>query len=86
LPDSAAGLITQYDVAREQAEKYTEQKREAENRLKEMLGTHEVGIIGEHSVRWKTISKEGFDSKLLKSEQPDTYKGTLAKQHNAALL
>jgi len=73
LPDSAVALIEQFDTAKEQAEKYTELKREAENRLKQMLGDNEVGIIGENSIRWQTISKEGFDSKLLKDEQPSLY-------------
>ena len=74
LPDSAAELLRQYDKACEQLELITEQKQEAENRLKEMLGENEVGTAGSHIITWKTISQERLDSKTLKVEHPTLYK------------
>jgi len=37
------------------------------------FGNHEVGTVGGSSVRWQTISQERFDSKALKTEQPNLY-------------
>jgi predicted phage-related endonuclease len=74
LPETAAELIRKYDAACEQVEKYTEQKQEAENLLKELLGENEAGNVGERSVTWKTVTQERLDSKTLKAEHPVLYK------------
>jgi len=74
LPDTAAALIHQYDAACEQLEYLTVQKQEAENLLKEMLGNHEVGIIADRVITWKSVSQERLDSKTLKAEHPTLYK------------
>jgi len=79
LPEDAAALIRQYDVACEQLETVTEQKQEAENRLKEMLGENEMGTVGERIVTWKTVSQERLDSKTLKAEHPMLYKKYVSK-------
>ena len=74
LPDKAAALISQYDSACEQLEFFTEQKQQAENLLKEMLGENEKGRTDSHIITWKTISQERLDSKTLKAEHPILYK------------
>ena len=74
LPDTATELIEQYDAACEQLEAITEQKQEAENLLKQMLGENEVGTAGDRIITWKSISQERLDSKTLKSEHPVLYK------------
>lgn len=74
LPDSAADLLAQYDEACEQLETITEQKQQAENLLKEMLGDNEVGTAGERVITWKSVSQERLDSKTLKAEHPILYK------------
>ena len=73
LPDTAADLIQQYDAACEQLEAITEQKREAENKLKELLGENEVGTAGDRIIVWKSVSQERLDSKTLKAEHPTLY-------------
>ena len=73
LPDTAADLIQQYDTACEQLEVITEQKQEAENRLKELLGENEVGTAGDRIIVWKSVSQERLDSKTLKAEHPALY-------------
>lgn len=70
----AAELIEQYDAACEQLEAITEQKQEAENLLKQMLGENEVGTAGDRIITWKSISQERLDSKTLKAEHPVLYK------------
>ena len=73
LPDTAADLIQQYDAACEQLEAITEQKQEAENKLKELLGENEVGRAGDRIIVWKSVSQERLDSKTLKAEHPALY-------------
>jgi predicted phage-related endonuclease len=74
LPDKAAALIQQYDEACEKLEQYTEQKLEAENLLKQMIGEHEAGTVGDRVITWKSISQERIDATTLKSEHPKIYK------------
>ncbi len=73
LPDTAADLIQQYDAACEQLGVITEQKQEAENKLKELLGENEVGTAGDRIIVWKSVSQERLDSKTLKAEHPTLY-------------
>ena len=74
LPDTAAELITQYEAVSEQLDILTEQKRQAENQLKEMLGSNEVGTVGSSTIAWKPISQERIDTKKLKTDYPELYK------------
>jgi predicted phage-related endonuclease len=74
LPGDAVSLIRRYDDACEQIDRHTEQKTEAENLLKQMLGIHETGIAGDRLVSWKSISQERLDSKTLKAERPSLFK------------
>ena len=73
LPEGAMELIERYDQACEQLDIITQQKREAENRLKEMIGEHEIGTVGNRIVTWKSIAQERLDSKTLKAEHPVLY-------------
>lgn len=74
LPDTAIELLSQYDAACEQLEAAKEQKQEAENLLKEMLGANEVGVSGTKIVTWKSMLQERLDSKTFKAEHPTLYK------------
>ena len=74
LPATAAELLQQYDAACQQMEVLVEQKQKAENLLKEMLGSNEVGAVGDRIITWKSISQERLDSKTLKVEHPALYK------------
>ena len=76
LPDTAANLLAQYDEACEQLETITEQKQQAENLLKQMMGDNEVGTAGDRIITWKSVSQERLDSKTLKAEHP-----TLCKKY-----
>ena len=74
MPITAAKLIEQYESVSEQLNELTEQKRYAENRLKEMLGDNERGTVGNSVVMWKSVSQERLDTKTLKAENPALYK------------
>ena len=79
LPPDAVALIQQYATANEQLEKINEQKQEAENLLKQMLGDHEAGTISNHLITWKSVAQERLDSKTLKTEHPTLYRKYAAK-------
>ena len=70
LPDTAADLLAQYDEACEELEIVTEKKQQAENLLKEMMGSNEVGTAGGRIVTWKNVFQERLDGKTLKAEHP----------------
>lgn len=73
LPDTAAELLAQYDLACERLETLTEVKQEAENLLKQMMGSNEIGTVGDRVITWKSVSQERLDSKTLKAEHPTLY-------------
>lgn len=70
LPDTATELLAQYDAACEQLNIAAEKKQYAENLLKEMLGSNEIGTAGDRVITWKSIVQERLDSKTLKAEHP----------------
>ena len=74
LPPAAADLLNRYDAACEQIDAATDQKKESENKLKEMLGENETGTSGDRIITWKTIAQERLDSRTLKAEHPALYK------------
>ncbi len=73
LPLEAKDLIGQYQEAKEFEKKWSLAKDEAGNKLKAMLEEHEVGIIGDMEVRWKTVKTSKFDSKAFKQDHQDLY-------------
>jgi len=73
LPDTAVELINQYEAADAEIEKHTEQKEEAANLLKQMLGDNEAGVAGDRLITWKSMTQERLDSKTLKAEHPRLY-------------
>jgi len=73
LPDTALALIEQHDDSCAKIAQFTEQKQEAENLLKQMIGECELGGVGDRIVTWKTVSQERLDSKALKADHPIFY-------------
>lgn len=73
LPAAADDLLKRYDEACKQLESATEQKQEAENKLKQMLGDNEAGTAGNRIITWKSITQERLDCKTLKAEHPILY-------------
>lgn len=74
LPFEAEKLLKDYNDACQKLSAVTEEKQLAENKLKQLLGEHEVGTFGENIVSWKSVSSERLDTKTLKSEHPALYK------------
>jgi putative phage-type endonuclease len=79
LPLDASDLITQYELGKEKEKEASEMKDEAANKLKDLLGDNESGIINDKTVTWKSVSTERFDTKTFQLENLDTYKTYLSK-------
>ena len=79
LPDTAVQLLQQYELACEQLTLAAEKKQHAENLLKEMMGTNEIGTAGNWTITWKSVVQERLDSKTLKAEHPALYKNYTLK-------
>lgn len=73
LPSTAQELIELYERAAEDERAAKERKEEATNKLKAMLGTAEVGILGDRKVLWKNIISKRFDTRKFQEEHPDLY-------------
>src|SRR5690606_1132885 len=74
LPLEAEALIRQIEEAREEEKAAEARRKEAENRLKALLGEAEVGLIaGEPAVTWRTVASQRLDTKRLREERPDIY-------------
>lgn len=73
LPEQSEELLKEYDKITSALEKLNYEKTEIVNRLKDMLGENESGVIQDRTVKWSNVSKTGFDSKRLKEEMQDIY-------------
>lgn len=74
LPESEAmEYIDQYLQACEEEELAKQKKQEASNQLKELMGDYEKATCYGHTITWKSISSERFDTKALKEAQPELY-------------
>ena len=48
-------------------------KHTAVKELKNMLGENECGVVQNRRITWQEIKTKRFDSKLLRTEEPDVY-------------
>lgn len=74
LPIEAIELVQKYEEAVEYEKLWNSNKKQAENRLKAMLGENEYGYRDERIITWKNISSSRVNSDLLKENYPDIYK------------
>jgi putative phage-type endonuclease len=74
LPDEAEELVAQWEQAERDIQEAEQRKRKAENRLKALIGHHEIGLTPTHRVTWKNIARRTVDVKALKEKRPDIYK------------
>lgn len=74
LPSEAENLLKQLEDVKQTEKIVAQNKTEIENKLKNLLGTAEVGTIGDKKVTWKTqAGSMRLDSKSLKAELPEVY-------------
>lgn len=73
LPMEAEDLIAEYEQARAEEQAAAERKEAVANKLKALLGTNEIGVVGDRKVTWKMVTSSRLDTKTLKTECPDIY-------------
>lgn len=79
LPTEAAALFEAIDGAKQTIKEAEEQKKYAENALKEMLGDSDCGTLGGRKVTWKEqAGRETVSVKDIKKEFPDSYEALKA--------
>lgn len=74
LPDECLGLCEEYDRVKDEIDRLNQQQTEISNRMKRMLGTHAVGIVGSRRVTWQNYSRTSFDQKKLKEDDMKLFK------------
>lgn len=74
LPAEAEDYINQYTTACAVEDDAKAHKQEAANRLKDLLGNHNKGTCGDHTVSWTPVTSERLDTKALKAEMPEIVK------------
>lgn len=73
LPDEAIEWLDLYLEATVLEDSAKEQKQLASNNLKAIMGDNDVATCQGHTISWKPVSSERFDSKAFKEEQPELY-------------
>jgi len=73
LPEEAGELVTEYLHYAQEEKAAKEEKQARENRLKMLLGDHEVGLLDRWKVSWKNICSQKLDTKELKEKEPQIY-------------
>ncbi|MBX5476777.1 MAG: YqaJ viral recombinase family protein [Clostridia bacterium] len=79
LPAEAEELLRAYDEAKRAEAEAAERRKEAENRLKALLGSAETGTVGDRRVIWRNVVQRRLDSKRLQAERPDVYEAYLTE-------
>lgn len=79
LPEDTEQFLSEYDLISEEIKNLTDKKNEITNKLKDMLGENEKGIVNDRVIKWSSITKDTFDSKRLKQEAQDIYEKYLSQ-------
>ncbi len=74
LPEEALSLIQEFEQAKADEYEAISIKDTAANKLKELIGENEIGVIQDRTVTWKTVKSERLNSKLFKAEHPELYR------------
>lgn len=73
LPIEAGNIADEYLAIDETIKSLTKEKDLLSNKLKLLLGEHEVGIIGERKIKWTPVSQNRLDTEKLKQELGESY-------------
>ena len=74
LSSEVEQMLEAMDQLAEDAKAFELQKKEYENRIKNLMGENEKGYTANRVVTWKNYETNRIDSKRLKAEQPELYK------------
>lgn len=71
LDEKAAELLAQYDTAKDLEAQYKEQKEEAANKLKNLIGDYQKAVWDERKITWKKIESFRFNRKAFEKDNPE---------------
>ena len=73
MPDEAIEWVDIYLEASADEDSAKAKKQEAANHLKEIMGDYDKATCMGHTISWKPVTSERFDSKALKEAEPEVY-------------
>ena len=73
LPDEAVEWVEAYTEASVEEDNAKAKKQEASNHIKEIMGDYDRAKCLGHSISWKPVTTERFDSKTFKEAEPELY-------------
>jgi len=73
LPKSAQKWIDMYLDAKLDEESASKRKALASNNLKNLLGNHSVGTLGDYKISWTEVNTTSFDKTTFKKENPELF-------------
>lgn len=73
LPEEAVEFVDLYIEASAEEDSAKAKKQLASNRLKEIMGDYNTGTCLGHTISWKPVSTDRFDSKKFKEDEPELY-------------
>lgn len=73
LPEEVVEFIDLYIEGSAEEDSGKAKKQLASNRLKEIMGDYNTGTCLGHTISWKPVSTDRFDSKKFKEEEPELY-------------
>lgn len=68
LPDDAADIASQYLALDEGIKELKKEKDLMGNKLKVLMEDHEVGVAGDHIIRWGFYNRSALDTEKIKEE------------------
>lgn len=73
LPDEAVEWVEAYTEASVEEDNAKAKKQEASNHIKEIMCDYDRAKCLGHSISWKPVTTERFDSKTFKEAEPELY-------------
>lgn len=73
MPDEAIEWVDAYIEASADEDNAKAKKQEAANHLKEIMGDYDKATCIGHTISWKPVTSERFDSKAFKEAEPEVY-------------
>ncbi|MFW6121088.1 MAG: YqaJ viral recombinase family protein [Petrotogales bacterium] len=80
LPEDAKNLCQTREEIRQQIKELDEMKTEVENKIKDLLGEHEVGLVDDWEVHWKPRTQNKFNLKKFKKDKKKLYEQYLEEK------
>lgn len=73
LPEEAIEYVDRYIEASAEEDSAKAKKQDAANHIKDIMGDYDSAKCLGHTISWKPVASERFDSKALKAAEPELY-------------